>query len=91
MAVTTQRAKVIAADVKRREEHVRGKRDVFYSRCVATYSNKGMSKSSRLDSDVNNSVVRAFERGGYRAVETSSSLKVRRVEEINGKKYKIIS
>ena len=91
MAVTAQRAKVIAADVKRREEHVRSKRDVFYSRCVATYSNKGMSKSSRIDSDVNNSVVRAFERGGYKHAETSSSLKVRRVEEIDGKRFKVIS
>ena len=91
MAVTAQRAKVIAADVKRREEHVRGKKDVFYSRCVATYSSKGMTKSARLDSDINNSVVRAFERGGARRVESDSSLKVRKYEIIGGKKFAVVS
>ena len=89
--MTKERARVIAADVKRREEHVRSKRDGFYSRCVATYSSKGMTKSARLDSDINNSVVRAFERGGYKKAESSSSLRVRRVEEIGGKKFKVIS
>ena len=88
--MTKERAKVIAADVKRREEHVRGKRDVFYSRCTGTYSNKGMMKSSRLDADINNATVRNLERGGAKKVETASSLKVVRYEVIGGKKFAVV-
>lgn len=91
MAVTAQRARIIAADVKRREEHVRGKKDVFYSRATGTYSNKGMMKSARLDADINNATVRNFERGGAERVTSSSSLKVRKYEIIGGKKFAVVS
>jgi len=63
----------------------------FYSRAGMTYSNKGMMKSGRLDADINNATVRAFERGGAERVETASSLKVRKVEVIGGKRFKVIS
>ena len=89
--MTKERAKVLAADVKRREEHVRSKRDVFYSKCEHTYSSKGMMKSARLDADIRTAQVRAFERGGATRTDSASSLRVRRVEEINGKRFKVIS
>jgi len=89
MAVTTQRAKVIAADVKRREEHVRGRRDTFYSTAKSTYRPKAMMRSARLDSDMRTQQVRDFDtdRG---PVVTQSSLKVVRYETIGGKKFKIV-
>ena len=55
-----------------------------------TYGDKGMIKSRRLDSDINNSIVRNFERGGAERVETASSLKVVRKETIGGKVFKVI-
>ena len=66
------------------------KQETFYSRCTGTYSNKGMMKSARLDADVNNATVRAFENGGARKVETASSLKVVRYEVIGGKKFAVV-
>ena len=67
------------------------KQDTFYSKAGMTYSNKGMMKSGRLDADINNATVRAFERGGAERVESTSSLKVRKVEVIGGKRFKVIS
>jgi len=61
----------------------------FYSRAVASYSNKGMMKSARLN--FVSEQERAFGRGGATKVESASSLKVRRVEEIGGKRFKVIS
>jgi len=61
----------------------------FYSRAVASYSNKGMMKSARLN--FVSEQERAFGRGGATKAESSSSLKVRKVEVINGKKFKVIS
>jgi len=61
----------------------------FYSRAVASYSNKGMMKSARLN--FVSEQERAFGRGGATKVESASSLKVRKVEVINGKKFKVIS
>ena len=74
-----------------RREHIQAEAKKFYSKATGTYSNKGMMKSARLDADINNATVRAFERGGAERVETASSLKVRRVEVINGKRFKVIS
>ena len=74
-----------------RREHIQAEAKKFYSKCTGTYSNKGMMKSARLDADINNATVRAFERGGAERVETASSLKVRKVEVIGGKKFKVIS
>ena len=74
-----------------RAEYLASKKDTFYSRATSTYSSKGMMKSARLDSDINNSVVRAFERGGARRVESDSSLKVRKYEIIGGKKFAVVS
>lgn len=74
-----------------RAEYLASKKDTFYSKATGTYSNKGMMKSARLDADINNSVVRAFERGGARRVESSSSLKVRKYEIIGGKKFAVVS
>jgi len=90
MAVTTQRAKVIAADVKRREEHVRGRRDTFYSTAKSTYRPKAMMRSARLDSDMRTEQVRGFDKD-LAPVETSSSIRVRRVETIGGKRFKVCS
>jgi len=56
-----------------------------------TWGDKGMIKSRRLDSDINNDTVRNFERGGAKKVETSSSLKVRKYEIIGGKKFAVVS
>ena len=56
-----------------------------------TWGDKGMIKSRRLDSDINNATVRNFERGGAKKVETSSSLRVRKTEVIGGKVFKVIS
>jgi hypothetical protein len=67
------------------------KEETFYSKCEHTYSSKGMMKSARLDADIRTAQVRAFERGGAKKVETASSLKVRKVEVIGGKKFKVIS
>ena len=83
--------KVAAAEANRRAEHAASKKDMFYSKAVASYSNKGMMKSARMDADVNNATVRAFENGGARKMESASSLKVRKVEVIGGKKFKVIS
>ena len=74
-----------------RREHIQAEAKKFYSKAEMTYSNKGMMKSGRLDADINNATVRAFERGGAERVESASSLKVRKVEVIGGKKYKVIS
>ena len=67
------------------------KQETFYSKATGTYSNKGMMKSARLDADIRTAQVREFERGGATKAESASSLKVRRVEVINGKKFKVIS
>ena len=56
-----------------------------------TYSDKGIIKSRRLDSDINNSIVRNLERGGAKRVETNSSLSVRKYEIIGGKKFAVVS
>ena len=74
-----------------RAEYLETKKDAFYSRATGTYSNKGMMKSARLDADIRTAQVREFERGGAKRVESASSLKVRKVEVINGKRYKVIS
>ena len=55
-----------------------------------TYGDKGMIKSRRLDSDINNSIVRNLERGGYVKRDSASSLKVVRTETIGGKVFKVI-
>ncbi len=74
-----------------RREHIKAEAKKFYSKAGMTYSNKGMMKSGRLDADINNATVRAFERGGAERVESTSSLKVRKVEVIGGKRFKVIS
>jgi len=60
---------------------------------VATYrySGKAEMKSAKLDCDIKTPQVAAFERGGAQKLESESSLKVRKIEVINGKKYKVIS
>ena len=74
-----------------RKEHTKEEAKKFYSRAGMSYSNKGMMKSGRLDADINNATVRAFERGGAERVESASSLKVRKYEIIGGKKFAVIS
>ena len=56
-----------------------------------SYSDKAEMKSRRLDCDLNTPQVAAFERGGAQRLESESSLKVRKIEVIGGKKYKVIS
>jgi hypothetical protein len=56
-----------------------------------TYSSKAEMKSRRLDCEMNTPQVENFERGGAQRLESESSLKVRKIEVINGKKYKVIS
>jgi len=56
-----------------------------------TYSDKGIIKSRRLDSDINNSIVRNLERGGYVKRDSKSSLSVRKYEIIGGKKFAVVS
>ena len=56
-----------------------------------TYSSKAEMKSRRLDCEMNTPQVENFERGGSQRLESESSLKVRKIEVINGKKYKVIS
>ena len=56
-----------------------------------TYSSKAEMKSRRLDCEMNTPQVENFERGGAQRPESESSLKVRNIEVINGKKYKVIS
>ena len=56
-----------------------------------TYSSKAEMKSRRLDCEMNPPQVENFERGGAQRLESESSLKVRKIEVINGKKYKVIS
>ena len=87
--MTKERARVIAADVKRREEHVRSGRDKFYSRCSSTYRPKAMMRSARLDADMRQAQVRDFDKDS-KPVVTDSSLKVVRYEVIGGKRFKII-
>ena len=87
--MTKERARVIAADVKRREEHVRSGRDKFYSRCSSTYRPKAMMRSARLDADMRQAQVRDFDKDAQPIV-TSSSLKVVRYETIGGKRFKVV-
>jgi hypothetical protein len=56
-----------------------------------TYGDKGMIKSRRLDADINNSIVRNLERGGYVKRDSKSSLAVRKYEIIGGKKFAVVS
>ena len=90
MTVTAQQAKVIAADCKRQENHVRSQRDTFYSTAKSTYRAKAMMRSARLDSDMRTEQVRNFDKDSG-PVTSASSLMVRKVETIGGKKFKVIS
>jgi hypothetical protein len=66
----------------------------FVSRCVpkAKNSSKG---NKQFDADLRTKQVQFLESGGSANTEnfisSSSALKVRRIEIINGKKYKVIS
>lgn len=55
------------------------------------YSAKAEMKSAKLDCDLRTPQVESFERGGAQRLESESSLKVRKIEVIDGKKYKVIS
>ena len=66
----------------------------FFSRCLpkAKSSTKG---SKQFDADLRTKKVQFLESGGSANTEnfipSSSALKVRRIETINGKKFKVIS
>lgn len=73
-----------------RLEHIKATSKIHYSNAKSTYRPKAMMRSARLDSDMRTQQVREFGKD-LAPVETSSSLKVRRVETIGGKKFKVIS
>ena len=68
--------------------------ETFFSRCLpkAKSSTKG---NKQFDADLRTKQVEFLERGGstndVNFVPSSSALRVRRIETINGKKFKVIS